>query len=190
MRIALTRDISSMKAAIAVLTSLRPGLPALSYADIRPLFIEGGPAGKRTLPAASKQRIIDDLKQIEQQASDLRMTLANLHPSTARIFRNLDRVRRTLHTLEVIAREVEVPDRPPDLPKGTTAPKRLALIAAYVFLETTGKKPTIINKAGQQSGGPFLEFLDAVFTARGVKSSRESSAKWAISAMNATKCGA
>jgi hypothetical protein len=58
-----------------------------------------------------------------------------------------------------------------------------------VFIATTGQKPTIINKAGQQAGGPFLKFLDAVFAARGVKSSRESSAKWAISAIDATKCG-
>jgi hypothetical protein len=183
-RIALTRDISSIQAAIAV---LEPLPPALSDADIRALFIEGGPAGKRALSAASKQRIIADLKQIEQQASALRMTLVNLHPSTAEIFRNLDQVRRTLHTLEVIARETEVPDRPPALPKGTTSQQRL--VAAYVFLETTGKKPTIINKAGQKAGGSFLDFLDAIFTARGVKSSRESSAKWAISAMKATKRG-
>jgi hypothetical protein len=190
MRIALSRDISSLHPAIAVLAPLlRPELSgALSYMDIRPLLIEGGPAGKRALSAASKQRIIADLKQVEQQASALRMTLVNLHPSTAGIFRNLDQVRRTLHTLEVIAREVEVPDRPPALPKGTTAPQRLALIAAYVFLATTGQKPTIINKAGQKAGGSFLEFLDAVFTARGVKSGRESSAKWAIATINGIKC--
>jgi hypothetical protein len=191
MRIALTRDLSSLHTAIAVLAPLlRPELEgALSEVDIRPLLIEGGPAGKRAPSAVSKQRIIADLKQIEEQASDLRMTLANLHPSTAGIFRNLDQVRRKLHTLEVIAREVEVPDQPPALPKGTTAPRRLSLVAAHVFIETTGQKPTIINKEGQKASGPFLKFLDAVFTARGVKSSRESSAKWAISAINATKCG-
>jgi hypothetical protein len=188
MRIALTRDLSSLHAAIAVLAPLlRPELEgALTYMDIRPLLIEGGPTGKRASPPATKQRIIADLKQIEQQASDLRMTLKNLHPSMAEIFRNLDQVRRTLHVLAVIARETEVPDQPAALPKGTTAPQRLALVAAYVFIATTGRKPTIINKAGQPAGGPFLEFLNAVFAARGVKSSHESSARWAISAINAT----
>jgi hypothetical protein len=188
MRIALSRDISSLHPAIAVLAPLlRPELEgALSEMDIRPLLIEGGLTGKRASPPATKQRIIGDLKQIEEQAAALRVTLENLHPSTAEIFRNLDQVRRTLHVLAVIARETEVPDQPPALPKGTTAPQRLALVAAYVFIETTGQKPTIINKAGQPAGGSFLKLLDAVFTARGVKSSRESSAKWAISAINAT----
>src|ERR1700691_5060273 len=82
---------------------LPPGLPGLRYSDIRPLLIEGGPAGKRVRPPATKQRIISDLKQIEQQASDLRMTLENLPPSTAKSFRNLNRVRLTLHILEVTA---------------------------------------------------------------------------------------
>jgi hypothetical protein len=177
--------------AIAVLAPLlRPGL-ALRYSDIRPLLIEGGPAGKRVSPPATKQRIIADLKQIEQQASDLRMTLENLHRSTAKSFRNLNRVRLTLHILEVIAKgaEAEVPDEPPALPKETTPPRRLALTAAYVFIETTGQKPTIINKAEQPAGGPFLEFLDAVFAARGVNASREDCAKFAIRAINATKRG-
>jgi hypothetical protein len=190
MRIALSRDISSLHPAIAVLAPLlRPELEgALSYMDLRPLLLEGGSTGKRASPPATKQRIIADLKQIEEQATALRVTLENLHPSTAGIFRNLDQVRRTLHVLAV-ARGTEVPDPPPALPKGTTAPQRLALVSAYVFIETTGQKPTIINKEGQKAGGPFLKFLDAVFTARGVKSSRESAAKWAISAINATKSG-
>ena len=172
-----------MEAALAVLASLREGKPPLTYADIRPLLMIGGkeiPQIRRVGP----DRVKKDLKKIEEQAGALKSTLVNLHPSTAALFRNLDRIRRDLHILEVVAQFAEAPEQPV-LPERTTPPQRLAFAAAMVFVRTTGEMPTRRYREGKKSYGPFYAFLTAVFEARGVnRASVENSAKWAISRLS------
>jgi hypothetical protein len=102
-----------------------------------------------------------------------------------------------LWTLEIMARvgaermpaveDIEPPHganggiKPPKPPNGA---QRLALDCAFVFLMVTGRKPTLINSEGNPVHGPFVDFLRAVFKARGVSASLETSARYAINGIH------
>ncbi len=99
-----------------------------------------------------------------------------------------------LRTLEIVAKDaaermVAVEDiEPRDGANGGIKPpngaQRLALDCAFVFLTVTGRKPGLTNSDGNPVHGEFVKFLRAVFKARGVSASLETSARYAIKGIN------
>lgn len=155
-----------------------PGLSAAEVARIaRPLFVEGGPT------SSSKRRTFkqtqEDLDLVAKHAAGLKAALRRLTGSPWNNYHDVQSLCRTLHIVEVIA-QAPLDETTVTASNRAQAHQRLALTAALVFAQYTGRNPTIINAEERQAHGPFIAFLDAIFKARGVSASVENSAKWAI----------
>ena len=174
-------------------------LPEFSEFDdktaLHGLLVTDGPSAKRTVKP-SLERTLRDLHTIEEQTSALRATFETLGDPAASVFANRGGIRRMLWTLEIVARDgakhlATVGDiEPRHAPKRKIDPPNsaqlLALECAFVFLMVTGKEPTRVNSPGEKVHGPFIDFLRAVFKARGVSSSLETSARYAVKGMRRT----
>lgn len=157
------------------------------------LLVTGGPSAKRK-NKPSLERTRRALHSIAEQSSALRAAFEALDDPAASVFANRGGVRRMLRTLEIVAKDaaermVAVEDiEPRDGANGGIKPpngaQRLALDCAFVFLTVTGRKPGLTNSDGNPVHGEFVKFLRAVFKARGVSASLETSARYAIKGIN------
>jgi hypothetical protein len=192
--------VQQLEAAIADLQLRVAELPELSEFDhetaLHGLLVTGGPSAKRTVKP-SLERTLRELHTIAQQASGLRAAFETLGDPAASVFANRGGVTRMLRTLEIVAKDAEermaaVEDiEPPHGAKRKIAPpngaQRLALHCAFVFLMVTGREPTLVSSPGEKVHGPFIDFLRAVFKARGVSPrSLETSARYAVKGMRRT----
>lgn len=153
------------------------------------LLVTGGSSAKRK-NKPSLERTLRDLHTNAEQASVLRAAFEALSDPAASVFANRGGVRRMLWNLEIVARDgaermAAVDDiEPTHGANGGIKPpngaQRLALDCAFVFLTVTGRKPELTNSDGNPVHGEFVKFLRAVFKARGVSASLETSARYAI----------
>ena len=164
-------------------------------AMVHHLIATGGNTSRRQARAAnpmasgaSSERTKRELRAVTSAVDKLTTALAQLHGPAASIYRDLDGLKRTVFTIGLIAAFGGTePDDFVDTSLLTPSPQEaLAHAAAKVFLMTTGNKPTIINREREKASGPFIDFLDAIFTARGITASRENTARSAIAAMEKT----
>ncbi len=170
---------------------------------VHTLLVEGGDTNRRQAAAANPRgtsttvaKTAKQLANVTKRAKELRLALETLNAPAAGAFRNLDTVIHSVRSVEIVADA-----GPSALPKGDfnkaaahTPRERLALAAAFVFFEATGKKPTISNGVDSRerrrpASGPFIPFLEAVFAARGFHRATtvEHDARTAISNMEQSR---
>jgi hypothetical protein len=172
------------------------GLPPLPAEEldglVRHLLVEGGewtrgsaaPRSKPATAAATKK----ELDRVAKAAEALRLALDEMRGPAASVFRDVAGLVRRIQAIETIALHAEPREMPDDKPQEALDPtERLALAAAHVFLAVSDDKPTRRTKIEQKAYGPFLDFLAAVFRARGVSGSPENHAKVAIKIMEKSR---
>ena len=161
-------SIANLEAAVRALG----GDPGSVAANVHALLVTGG-AGRRARAAPAKE--VGELRDIARRAAAFyeRLTIQGDHGqasvATAATFGPGAR-----SSLLAIAAVAEAAATKPHGARSdrVTGPQALARVAAAVYLQATGRRPTIINSAAHPDDhGPFVEFLDVVFRARGVKSS-------------------
>jgi hypothetical protein len=186
-------DRAALVKALASLEALRPTsirrrvgdqvedrpLPPITESDrqasLHALLVAGGPKQKQKSKTT-------DLQVVARRAAALSRALDRLsHGAAAAIPRETLRqwnqqVRIQAAAAAFAASAIAVPSR---ARKQITGPQRLAMAAAGVFVLVARRRPTRTVRNGR-AGSPFIDFLVAVFAARGVRASVENHARWAI----------
>lgn len=150
-------------------------------ANVHTLLVTGG-AGRRARDAPTKEA--GELRDIAKRATALYERLsvpgAQGRASAAVAATFGPGARSSLLAIAAAAESAATKPRSPRSDR-VTGPQTLARAAANVYLQASGRRPTIINSAAHPDGhGPFVDFLAAVFRARGMKSSAKNQAIWAI----------
>jgi hypothetical protein len=174
---------------------MEPLLPAAIHA----LCVEGGD-GKRAERSVSAQVTALELKKVLDAACKLQEAINDMHSAAASRFKNLAQLSRSLNILRAVA------DAPDEAFKGNEQvdrktsglrpSERLALTAALIFAQLTGKSPGITNVQPQIAGRPhtylagaYPEFLSEIFAARGMRGSVETAAKKALATLKSQSNG-
>jgi hypothetical protein len=152
---------------------------------VHSLMATGGD-GRRKTPALSGGAVRARLDDVQKAAAYLGAALQNLPPQAASIYRDLAGLKRTVRTIAIIAGAASSAENVLEFDSATEPEHNdvrpsvvLALDAAYVFAMVSGNRPGRRNIDGKKYG-PYLEFVTAIFKARGMKASPENSAKEAL----------
>lgn len=152
-------------------------------AMVRALLIEGGQPAKSSRPQLGTTRL--DPARVKRQAAALRQTLEcsplhSLLPGLCRMLRTVESLDEDFFNALDQHSPAEKPSVSPPRVRGALPHEHLALTAALVYVKCTHRKPTIHNAEGRPAHGPFMDFLATVFTARDIRRSVETSARWAL----------
>lgn len=163
----------------------RDGLPPIVEARIascvHSLLKEGGDHIRRKRPTIQQSQ--RQLEAVVKCARSLLDALDRLDAPGRTFLPQLEFATMQVENLEILAK---IPtDRDLDavhIPVAPSPSERLALTCGYVFFVITGDMPTRRVHDGSVYG-PFYDFVQQIFRARGVTASPENHVKWAIKAM-------
>jgi hypothetical protein len=179
-------DREALVAAIKAIPTIKSekeieiSLPSYVHA----LMVTGGDGRKPLTPTATAIR--SELDKVQRAAADLHIALKELSPQAAAVFRDIAALKRTARTIGIIAAAASTADDVSEF-ANLESPKPvfvrpavlLAHDAAYIFALVSGGRPTLRCSDGKKYS-PYLDFVTAIFAARGVKASPENSAKEAL----------
>jgi hypothetical protein len=164
---------------------------------VHALQVVGGNTTRRDYPArlktADEAKTRQELKQVSVAADALYAALDAMHAPAAALIGSLEQQMTSSRILGLVARTLaEGPIELPAMLEHLSPKEMLAYDAACVFIEITGKRPTIVTRqseingslSGSKAAGDFITFLERVFHARGIGGGVEASARAAIKAMD------
>jgi hypothetical protein len=175
---------------------VEPLLPAAIHA----LCVEGGD-GKRAEKSVGARTTARELKNVSDAARKLQEAINDMHSAAASRFKNLAALSRSLNILRAAAdapgEAFEGSEQADRKTSGLRPSEQLALTAAIIFTQLTGKSPGITNVQPKTAGtahkylsGAYPEFLSEIFAARGMKpSGMETAAKKALATLKSQNNG-